>query len=74
MYICYQLIKVWSGAYEQERASPLLAYTCNGHGNGAFTDQVIFGIIIEHLFPRKWKHRSVCVRIHVTIITKLKKK
>ena len=29
-----------------------------------------FIIIFEHFFLRKWKHRSVCVRIHTTVISK----
>ena len=38
--------------------------------NGVFTDQVILNIIFQHLFPRKWKHLSVYVRISSTIFAK----
>ena len=45
-----------SGAHKPERATPIISLC-----NSVFPDRFIFGILFYHFFPRKWKHRSLCV-------------
>ena len=51
------------GALTPERVTPRLSLC-----NSIFTFQVIFNIIFEHFFPRKWKHRSVCDHVCASIV------
>ena len=53
------------GAHNPVRATAIL-----GLCNGIFTDQFIFSTIWQRFFLWKWKHYSVWVRTHRTIMTK----
>ena len=51
------------GAHDLERATPTLSLC-----NSVLSDQVIFSIIQEQFFTRKWKCRFLCQGIYITII------
>ena len=58
------------GANKQERVTPILSL-CNGVSQTKLFLASFWSTFIRSLnFPAKWKQRSLCVRIHSTVITK----
>ena len=46
-----------TGAHKPELAPPILSIY-----NGVLTVKFIFSTILQHFFPRKWKHRLITKR------------